>query len=259
MTTIQTTTSSSRPSSPSAGDTYFETDTKNVIIWDGSDWRAYTNDGLSLNYSSNNTYSAVFGGDDYAVATVSALNAVDAFSASFWFRFNSTNKIALSAGTDTSNRWNIHLKSNTVFSYSSSPDGTYPGPTHPEWTVDSMSSSEWYHVALIHDNTSVTLYLNGTSQGTKTGANSPNTSWRGTDVNIGRLGVGASYYWDGWIDEVSLFNRALTGSEVTNIYSSKNYLNPTALWRLNNDLTDSLGNYNLTNNGVTFDINNKAY
>jgi len=259
-TTIPTTTSTSRANlSPSAGDAYFETDTKNYIIYDGTNWRVYISDGIDLNYSSSNTHSGYFDGNDYAIGTVEALSGVNAFSASFWFRYNSVNKIPLSGGSSISTRWQIHLVSGTKIEYSSDPTGTYPGPTHPSWTVASMSSSNWYHVALIHDNTSVTLYLNGASQGTKTGAASANQTWRGTNLNIGRYGVASSYYWDGWIDEVSVFNRALTSTEVTNIYSNKSYLSPTALWRLNNNTTDELGNYDLTNNTITFDNNNKAY
>jgi hypothetical protein len=40
-TTIPTVTSSTRPGSPSAGDAYFETDTKRYIIYDGANWRQY--------------------------------------------------------------------------------------------------------------------------------------------------------------------------------------------------------------------------
>lgn len=40
-TTIPSTTSSTRPGSPSTGDAYFETDTKRYIIYDGANWRQY--------------------------------------------------------------------------------------------------------------------------------------------------------------------------------------------------------------------------
>jgi len=43
-TTIPSITSSTRPGSPSIGDAYFETDTNNYIIYDGSAWRAYNSD-----------------------------------------------------------------------------------------------------------------------------------------------------------------------------------------------------------------------
>ena len=64
-TTIPTTTSSTRPGSPSAGDAYFETDTKNVIIWDGTAWRGYLNDGV-FGWTGSSAYSISFDGtNDY--------------------------------------------------------------------------------------------------------------------------------------------------------------------------------------------------
>jgi hypothetical protein len=250
---------SAAPAASNTGLCIFRSDTNAIEVSNGTNYQTYNSDGVYLNYSSGNTHSGDFDGNDYAVGTVGALSGVDAFSASFWFRYNSVNAIPLSGGSNTSNRWYLHLINSTKFEYGSSPSGSYPGPTFPQWTVSSMSSSNWYHVALIHDNTSVTLYLNGASQGTNTGASSANQTWRGTNLNIGRYGAGASFYWNGWIDEVSVFNRALTSSEVTNIYSNKLYLSPTALWRLNNDTTDELGTYDLTNNTITFDGTNKAY
>jgi len=42
--TLLTCTSSSRPTSPSAGDTLFETDTNKIIVYDGSVWKLYNSD-----------------------------------------------------------------------------------------------------------------------------------------------------------------------------------------------------------------------
>ena len=45
MSTLNTCTSSTRPASPAAGDTLFETDTNKIITHDGTDWRLYASDG----------------------------------------------------------------------------------------------------------------------------------------------------------------------------------------------------------------------
>lgn len=45
MSTLTTCTSSTRPASPAAGDTLFETDTNKIITYDGTDWRLYASDG----------------------------------------------------------------------------------------------------------------------------------------------------------------------------------------------------------------------
>lgn len=52
--TLLTCTSSSRPSSPAAGDTLFETDTNKIITYDGSAWRLYNSDG-SVGYALDST------------------------------------------------------------------------------------------------------------------------------------------------------------------------------------------------------------
>ena len=58
-TKILRTTSNTRPISPATGEMYFETDTKNFIIWDGANWIGYQNDGVSIPELSN-SFSAEF-------------------------------------------------------------------------------------------------------------------------------------------------------------------------------------------------------
>lgn len=47
MAKLNTVTSSTRPASPAAGETYFETDTNKIIIWDGSAWTEIVSDGTA--------------------------------------------------------------------------------------------------------------------------------------------------------------------------------------------------------------------
>ena len=84
-TTIPSITSSTRPGSPSAGDAYFETDTKNYIIYDGANWRGYESDGFPV----SSTHSLAFDGtDDYVdISNASGLlNSTTAFTISFWYK-----------------------------------------------------------------------------------------------------------------------------------------------------------------------------
>ena len=250
MSTLTSYTSGTRPSaSANSGLCIFRSDTNAIEVSDGTDWQTYNSDGVYLDYSSGNTHSGDFDGNDYAVGTVGDLNSVSAFSTSCWFRYQGTlggsTHIPLSgAGT-----WYVWVKSTTNIEYA-----TQNNPK--TFTIPTINDSTWYHLVTVHDGTNATLYLDGSSLGTQTVSSVPSTA--GNAFNIGRF-TSASYYWNGWIDEVSVFNRALTSTEVTNIYSNKTYLNPTAIWRLNNDTTDELGTYDLTNNTITFDGTNKAY
>lgn len=51
MSTLLTTTSSTRPASPNAGDTYFETDTNKVIVYSGTAWKEYQDNAQLYNDS----------------------------------------------------------------------------------------------------------------------------------------------------------------------------------------------------------------
>ncbi len=57
MSTLNTCTSSTRPASPSAGDTLFETDTDSVIVYDGSAWKSYGADNGGYNLDGTNITS----------------------------------------------------------------------------------------------------------------------------------------------------------------------------------------------------------
>ena len=57
MSTLNTCTSSTRPASPSAGDTLFETDTDSVIVYDGSAWKSWGADNGGYNLDGTNALS----------------------------------------------------------------------------------------------------------------------------------------------------------------------------------------------------------
>lgn len=57
MTTVNTCTSSTRPASPSTGDTLFETDTESLITYDGTAWKSYGADDGNYNLDGTNVTS----------------------------------------------------------------------------------------------------------------------------------------------------------------------------------------------------------
>lgn len=239
---------SAAPAASNPGLCIFRTDTNAIEVSDGTNYQTYNSDGVYNIYPSN-SYSASFDGNDYITGTVSALNSLSAFSTSCWFRYQgslggTTNIMLSGAGT-----WYVWLKNTTTIEYGSQATGR-------TFAISTVNDSTWYHLATVHDGTNITLYLNGSSLGTTTIPGVPSTA--GNSFYIGRFTSG-SYYWNGYLDEVALFNRALTSSEVSNIYSNKSYRNLTALYRLENDATDETGSYDLTNNGATFVTSTKPY
>jgi sugar lactone lactonase YvrE len=83
----------------------------------------------------------------------------------------------------------------------------------------SLTPNVWYHVAVTNIGNSATLYLNGVPVGTNT---VPIATPAGSSFYIGRIPgtLGDSRKLDGEVDEVSVYNRALTASEIQSIYNA---------------------------------------
>jgi hypothetical protein len=87
------------------------------------------------------------------------------------------------------------------------------------------SLNAWNLLTVTFDNSAVNFYLNGTPDGSFTSSNST-TYANALDVRIGGPHVGCSgacgliEYFNGLIDDARIYNRALTGSEVSSLYSS---------------------------------------
>jgi hypothetical protein len=91
----------------------------------------------------------------------------------------------------------------------STPDGTFQ--------FGSVSPNEWTHLLATYDGSTVTTYLNGSQANSGSASFSANLS----EVGIGaRFGDVTSVVTDGRIDDVRVYNRALTSSEVTDIYNA---------------------------------------
>jgi hypothetical protein len=109
---------SAAPASSNAGLCIFRSDTNALEVSDGTNYQTYNSDGVYLDYSSGNTHSGFFDGNDYAVGTVADLSNKNAFSASLWFRYQGTigsTHIPISGGSSAANRWYLWLKNATTF------------------------------------------------------------------------------------------------------------------------------------------------
>ncbi len=167
----------------------------------------------------NNVYSMEFDGtSDYIdCGNITALNSQSAVSTSAWVNYSGTpttsSHIILSGGSSATNRFWVQLKSSTEIRYGSGSASAY------DLTVSTMNSGTWYHIATVHNGTSLDVYLNGIKQGATVTVVSPSTQI-GNNFKIGEYFSPVGYYWNGYLDEVAVFNTALTELEVKEIYNA---------------------------------------
>jgi len=140
------------------------------------------------------------------------------------------------------------------FSFAIYQDGNYE--VCDSNTQGIYSANEWVHVVGTYANDDCFIYVNGVDRtdhavdGTTTGIE--NTA---TPLRIGEQGDGSGYYFNGSIDEVMIFNTALTPTQISDIYNNQSArFAGTGTQQLNNQSYLNLsGDYiNIT---TTFDNN----
>jgi len=224
-TTIPTTTSSTRPGSPSAGDAYFETDTKNYIIYDGANWRGYVSDGLS-GWSGSNTYSMNFDGtDDYLTGSAVTPTAQQG-TISAWIKTTNTgNSVVLSQSDNTVADQCLFLRlqgANAAFGFvTGSTISIKRGST-------TINDGNWHHIVWWSDGTNWKIYVDGGDEGTLTSVTgSAQGLWLGDLTSSNNLAIGmrvrntTDLVYNGNIDEVAIWDSTLSASQITNIYKGE--------------------------------------
>ncbi len=177
--------------------------------------------------------SAVFPGvdTDFISFTDEAINAgTDPFSVSFWFKVNvMQNAFMVSRGNRGSGNegwsaWfengNLHTRANGV----GLGGGDRVGKNFP-----GIQEGEWYHLAIVFDReqNKMISYIDASDDGWNVGGGGGQTDnlvpgadfTAGEDLIIGAR-TGGGFAFDGQIDDVALWKRALSGEEVAMLHES---------------------------------------
>ena len=162
------------------------------------------------------------GSNDYVNTSTNALSSThSAFTLMGWLKPSSTaTTYALCLSPEDGNTNNFHCvqtKSNGVFQATvgdNSVQTSCNGST-------SYSTSAWSHVAVQYDGSSTKLFVDGVLDCTS--SSTPSGSYtQDTKVNLARQGTSGQTFYGGLIDQVLVFNTAISADTVSEIYNSGN-------------------------------------
>jgi hypothetical protein len=228
---------SAAPAANNTGLCIFRSDTKAIEVSDGSTYLTYLNDGLSVDVGTN-TLSFDGSTDVATIADDSVLQVNGDMSICAWFQLDVTSGYRGLVGKRDGGGANyvMYTNGNKLVSYDGSSLRT---------DTTSLSTGTWYHgVIVFNSGTSTLFYINGSLSSTQ--ASSTITA-NDAPLTFGNDGVGSRL--DGRLDDVALYSKALSSTEVSNIYGG---VYPTSnlmgLWTFEGDtgttITDKSGNGN---------------
>jgi hypothetical protein len=141
-------------------------------------------------------------------------------------------------------------------------------------STGAIVAGAWYHIVATYDGsnaeTGIELYVNG-SLGTTAQTEFGTYEYMPDGALTNRLTIGAittypdnTQYFNGRLDDVAIWNKELSGAEVTDLYNSGGQLDVTthsayaancvSLWRFEGNLLDTKGSNNLTADGASLVI-----
>ena len=172
-----------------------------------------------------NTETMSFNGtDQYVISTYSSsLGITSNLTLSAWFKSSaSTNQriISMDSGSSTGRNYIIQLESTgyvrgIVWSgstiYQAGTISTTPG----------LNDGNWHHVAFVYEpSTKVEIFIDGVSEDQNTSNIPSSINSIAQDLVIGRAAPATGNFFNGSIDEVAIFNTALSASKIQQIYDA---------------------------------------
>lgn len=133
------------------------------------------------------------------------------FTVEGWFRINSTGIVQYildtrNAAGSTSNSIVLQVRNdNKIYFFSNGANRII--------STSTITTGQWYHIALVRQGGTATLYLDGSSEGTWTGISA--TSFVASQFLLGTYHATTAAYWNGYMDEFRVSDTARYTSSFT--------------------------------------------
>ena len=163
-------------------------------------------------------YALSFDGNDYVVMTGFKPTVSSGFSVSAWFKTSTSGTRMFIA-----NQWGAGGAGNASWGIEQTSEDylwieTYDGTTSYPLSLGTYNDGEWHHIVLVFDGTYLIGYIDGNEVDRRTASIQDSTAY---DVYIGAEAVYQSNGWIGVIDDVRMFNRALSSDEVQALFNGE--------------------------------------
>ena len=147
----------------------------------------------------------------FSVADAATVDPADTFTIALWFKkaANGTQMTLMSKGTGA------------FILYSFTDNKIYlakTGSTNVAHSSNTITDTNYHFLVVTKNGATTKIYIDGTDV-TIADTNQTMTT-NATALNIGRDVAGSNHFWSGTMDEVSLFPTALTGGNVSTLYSA---------------------------------------
>jgi hypothetical protein len=161
----------------------------------------------SLTYATNNTFS--FNGSSDYIDVANSLGQLPSYTVSFWARRDAENRMPVASRTGTSFYW----YGDNSWRYTHG--GTAGEYYYPK--AVSIPLGTWGNYTAVYNGSNVAIYRQGRLEGTQ--ATTGTADWS-MGLRIGYWAGGTGYQWQGKIDSVSVYGRALSAIEVAQNFNA---------------------------------------
>jgi len=159
------------------------------------------------------------GVDDYASVVSNLLFGTGDFTVIAWAKANKLNAPQTIVGKSTlwdDDRWELRLQSTNYWGFLLYDAGILRCPS----SLATVQTGVWVHLTGVREGDAIRFYINGSLQASATGVSA--CSFSGSNpCSVGNASFGSPEYFDGVIDEVRIYNRALNAAEVKRLYESE--------------------------------------
>jgi flagellin-like protein len=146
------------------------------------------------------------------------------FTISAWIKVKGAHQ-AYSGAIISSGNWNTEFFEHWAFNIKENNDALQTRNPDKEINMGSFEIGQWYHVVISRIGSNMNYYVDGTNKGTLNVGNAPlDSAGSGVNTMIGRDAYTDDGYFgfNGFIDEVIIFDEGLSDTNVADLYDLQN-------------------------------------